>query len=393
MTVEVRERLWTRRGGYEVLANVLAIGLIPLLARILWPRFQNGFTTFGFAEIVEKLAGNGGWTDAGWEVASSLGLIRGDYSAYDSLEKLHPLIGMNLDFVDLSVHSHPPMAIPLTIPLTFIDYGWWLSFWVVASVCAMALSMRLMRVPAHIAYPLAIGIALTIPGRWGLMSTYPISALIIALAWRYRRHPWIAGVSLGVYGASRGIGLLMLAYPLARRQWRTVLIGAGVVVALLAIAVAFEPTVIREFLTTSRASIEASMQRLDLVTPGSILRRHGFTEYAAWVIAALVAAVALWRKQELFWVLNWFILAVSPIAWFHTVIMAIPLMVVIWKSGKFGQVLVLLIGATVVSPAPLVSTYWSIDWLAMVLLSGVALLFCRITSEPWSKSRQLTTTS
>ena len=91
--------------------------------------------------------------------------------------------------------------------------------------------------------------------------------------------------------------------------------------------------------------------------------------------------------------LNWFILAVSPIAWFHTVIMAIPLMVVIWKSGKFGQVLVLLIGATVVSPAPLVSTYWSIDWLAMVLLSGVALLFCRIPGEPWSTSRQLTTTS
>jgi hypothetical protein len=106
-----------------------------------------------------------------------------------------------------------------------------------------------------------------------------------------------------------------------------------------------------------------------------------------------VAAVALWRKQELFWVLNWFILAISPIAWFHTVIMAIPLMVVIWRSGRFGQVLVLLIGATVVSPAPLVSTFWSIDWIAMVTLSGIALLFCRIPSEPWSKSGQLTPTA
>jgi hypothetical protein len=392
MTVETRERLWTRRGGYEVVANLLAIGLIPLIARVLWPRFENGFTTFGFAEIVEKLAGNGGWTDVGWEVASSLGLVRGDYSAYDSLEKLHPLIGMKLDFVDLSVHSHPPMAIPLTIPLTWVDYGWWLSFWVVASVCAIALSMRLLRVPAHIAYPLAIGIALTIPGRWGLVSTYPISALLIALAWRYRRHPWISGSALGIYGATRGIGLLMLAYPLVRRQWRTVIIGVGVVAGLLALAVALEPSVIQEFLTTSRASIEASMQRLDLVTPGSLLRRRGFSEYAAWIIAAVVAAVALWRKQELFWVLNWFIMAISPIAWFHTVIMAIPLMVVIWKSGKLGQVLVLLIGATVVSPAPLVSTFWSIDWIAMVVLSGIALLFCRIPSEPWSKTRQLTPT-
>ena len=132
------------------------------------------------------------------------------------------------------------------------------------------------------------------------------------------------------------------------------------------------------------------MQRLDLVTPGSLLRRHGFSEYAAWIVAAVVAGIALWRKQELFWVLNWFILAVSPIAWFHTVIMAIPLMVVIWKSGRFGQILVLLVGATVVSPAPLVSTYWSIDWIVMVILSGVALLFCRIPTEPWMKSGQLT---
>lgn len=373
--------VWTRRGIIELLANLLVIAAVPLIARSLWPMFREGITNFGFAEIVEKLAGAGGWTDVGWEVASTIGLIKPDFSAYDSLEVLHPLVGMQLDFVDLSVNSHPPFAIPLGLPLAYLDYGWWLSFYVVASFCLIALSMRLMRVPAYIAYPLALGICLTIPGRWGLMSTYPMSAFLIALAWKYRRHPVIAGTAYGVYGSSRGIGLLMLLYPLWRRQWKTLIIGAAIPVALLAIAVALEPTVINAFLESSRASIAASLQRSDLMTVGALLRRNGSQEYVGWLIAGVVAAIALWRKQDPFWVINWFILAVSPIAWLHTFVMAIPLLVVVWRSSKLGVVLVLIAAASVVSPPPLISTYFSINWVVVIAVTGIALLTCPIPRQ------------
>lgn len=79
-----RTRVWTRRGIIELLANLLVIAAVPLIARSLWPMFREGITNFGFAEIVEKLAGAGGWTDVGWEVASTIGLIKPDFSAYDS---------------------------------------------------------------------------------------------------------------------------------------------------------------------------------------------------------------------------------------------------------------------------------------------------------------------
>ena len=373
--------VWTRSGIIELLANILVIATVPLIARSLWPIFREGITNFGFAEIVEKLAGAGGWTDVGWEVASTIGLVKPDFSAYDSLEVLHPLVGMQLDFVDLSVNSHPPMAIPLGLPLAYLDYGWWLSFYVIASFCLIALSMRLMQVPAYIAYPLALGIGLTVPGRWGLMSTYPLSAILIALAWKYRRHPAIAGAAYGIYGSSRGFGLLMLLYPLIKRQWKTLIIGAAIPVALLAIAVALEPAVITNFLDTSRASIAASLQRNDLMTVGALLRRSGSQEYVAWLLAAAVAAAALWRKQEPFWVINWFILAVSPIAWLHTFVMAIPLLVVVWRSSKLGVVLVLIAAASIVSPPPLISTYFSINWVVVVVVSGIALLSCPIARE------------
>ena len=369
-----------RRHARELLSVLAVILVVPLLARVLWSSFSDALSQFGFGDLGSMLAGNGGWTDIGWEVASAIGLIRGDYSAYDSLEVLHPLVGMDVVFVDLSSHSHPPMSIPLGIPLGFIDYGWWLSFWVIAAVMMIALSMRALSVPAHIAYPLALVISLSVPGKWGLVSTYPVAALLVAMAWRYRNRAVTAGVALGIFGATRGIGLLLVLYPFARKQWKTVLVAVGVVLGLLIFAVAFEPDIIASFLTTSRESIAVNMDRADLLTPGSIFRRYGFSEYLAWILALVVVIVALRRKQELFWVLNWLILAVSPIAWFHSIVMGIPLLVIIWRSGRLGQLLVLVVAAaSVAQPVnPFTTLVFSIDWLVFVIAGAIALLFCKI---------------
>jgi len=364
----------------ELAANLTVILVVPLIARWLWPRFSEAFTQFGFGDLFSMLAGNGGWTDIGWEVASALGLIRGDFSSYDSLEVLHPLVGMDLEFVDLSSNSHPPMSIPLWILPGFIDYGWWLSFWVIAAVVMIALTLRLLRVPPHIAYPLAVLISLSVPGKWSLVSTYPVAALLIALAWHFREKAAASGVALGLFGATRGVGLLLLLYPFARKQWRTVAVAVGVVFALLVVALAFEPGIIREFLTVTRDSITVNMQRADLLTPGSIFRRYELSELLFYPIALIVAGIALWRKQELFWVLNWLILAVSPIAWFHTIVMGIPLLVIIWRSGKLGQILVLVVGAaSIAQPVnPFTTLVFSIDWIVFVIAGAIALLFCRI---------------
>jgi hypothetical protein len=223
-----------------LILNVATILAVPPLANWASERFQEGVRQFGMSELVSRLAGNGGWTDIGWEVASAIGLIRGDYSAYGSLKVLHPLVGMDVAFVDPSAHSHPPMSIPLGLPLVPFPYGTWLAYWVIAALLMVAWSMRLLNVPAHIAYPLTLVIALSVPGRWGLVSTYPVSALLVAWAWRSRDRWLKAGVAYGLFGATRGIGLLLLAYPLVRRQWRTILVAAGVVLGLLVIAVLLE---------------------------------------------------------------------------------------------------------------------------------------------------------
>lgn len=374
--------VWQRL-PWEVILNVATIVLVPSIAAWLWSRYEEAIVQFGLGELMSRLAGNGGWTDIGWEVASAVGLVRADYSAYDSLEVLHPLIGMDVTFVDFSSHSHPPMSIPLGLPLAPFDYGTWLAYWVITALLMLAWSMRLLNVPAHIAYPLAVVIALSVPGRWGLVSTYPVSALLVAWAWRSRDRWLPAGLAYGFFGSTRGIGLILLFYPLVRRQWRTILVAAGVVLAMLMIAVLLEQDVIVEWLTTSRASIEVNMQRADLLSVGSILRRFGYPEFLAWIIAAIVAAIAWRRGSNLFWVLNWFILAISPIAWFHTIVLAIPLLVMVWRSGRLGQIGVLVIGAASLTQLvdPYVVLVFSIGWVTFIVASAVVLLHGRVGDQ------------
>ena len=118
------------------------------------------------------------------------------------------------------------------------------------------------------------------------------------------------------------------------------------------------------------------MQRDDLLTVGSILARYEISEFWSYVIAAVVAALALWRGGNLFWVLNWLILAVSPIAWFHTILLGIPLMVMMWRAGRFGRIAVLVIAASAMTQLvdPMVTLVFSITWITFVVASGITLL-------------------
>lgn len=369
-------RVWWRRHLTEITGNLLAVLLLPWLASWLWATYADAVRQFGLGELISRLAGQGGWTDIGWEVASAVGLMRDDYSAYDSLAILHPLIGMKLEFVDLSAHSHPPTSLPLGLPLVPFDYSSWLPYWMVIALLMMAWSMRLLGVPAHIAYPLAVVIALSVPGRWGLVSSYPLSALLVSWAWHARNRWKSAGLAYGLFGATRGVGLLLLIYPLVRKQWRTVIAALAVVIILLGIAVVLEGDVIQQWLTTSRASIEVNMQRQDLLTPGAVLRRYGLPEFVAWISAALIGFIAWRRGNNLFWILNWVILAISPIAWFHTLILGIPLLVVMWKSGKLGQTMVLVVAAGAMTQLvdPYVTLVFSISWMIFIVASALWLL-------------------
>lgn len=366
----------------EVVIAALAILLIPSLIRLTAPVSFPLFFVLGLNELVGVLAGGTGTTDVGWEVASSRGLADAMVSAYAPLNDLAVLIGMSAD--DSQSHSHPPTSLPLGLPLAFLPYSMWIGSWAIAMLVAMAASLRLMNVPAWVAYPVALGLGLTNVGQNALTGTYPIMAVALALAWRYRDRPVAAGLSYAAIAASRGIGGLLLLYPLARRQWRVIAIAVGTLVALMLVSLALEPSVVSGFLDKGRASIEYNLTR-PMTTPYALFEYVGLPGTLAWVLTAVVAGVALWQRKSLFWILAWVGFAITPIAWAQSFAMTLPLFVVMWRSGRLGAFLSLLPAITLVAGT---DGGVVVDWPVLIAVSGLALMLCPIT-DPHDRELRL----
>jgi hypothetical protein len=329
----------------------------------------------GFNPLAGNLAGNAGTTDVGWEVAASRGLLDPDVSAYAPLNTIAALISMASD--NGQANSHPPTALPLGIPLAFVPYSWWLPCWMIAMLCAMAVTLRIMGVPIWVAYPAALVLGLTSEGQNALTGTYPVMGVALALAWRYQNRPLISGLSYAVISASRGVGLVLLLYPAIRRSWRTVAIALVAVILLALLAIAIEPTVVSSFLAAGLESITFNLDR-PLLTPVALLSDIGLAPWLAWLACPVIAGWALLRRRSLFWVIAWLSFALTPIAWPHTFAMVLPLAVVIWRSGNLG------VGLMILSAAPLIGLNSDvvIVWPVFICLSAVAVFACDLAENP-----------
>ena len=359
----------------ELWLNLGFIFVLPFLFRALGDRLVALAEPVGLGGLASRLAGGGGWTDIGWEVVAAKALVDPNFSAYATLEVLDPLIGMGWP-ADQGL-SHPPFGIPPFILLSPFDYAWWLPFWICGSVVALALSMRALDVPPWVAYPVAAGVSLTFSGRFSLQTTYAVSALLLALAWRWRHRPWLGGLALAGFGAGRGYGLLLLAYPLLRRRWRLLTVAVGTVVLLSVIAWLFEPSVYSAFLTEGRRTIEIDLSRGDLITPLSLTRQRGLPDLVIYLMAGLMAARMLWLRRHPFWILAWFSFAITPIAWYQSAVAGIPLLVTTWRASTLGRVAVILTAGVFAAT----TTYMSYSWLTMVVATGLTLAWGRRSNE------------
>lgn len=354
--------------GRELWLNLAVIVVVPLVARVVGGTLAGPVTAVGLGRPWTLLTGGNGLSDIGGEVTAAYGLISRDHTPYDPtivLDVIHQ------GTYGLGAQTHPPTSIPIWAPFLLFDYRWWLPFFMVASACAIAGTMRLMRVPASVAYPVALGICLTAPGAESLVTSYPLSALALAAAWRYRDRPVAGGLALGMFAAERGVGAVLLLYPAVRRRWRLVAVAVGVLVGLTLLAVVLEPTVIEAFWTKGRDAVAENLARSDLYTPYAVLERRGLP---VWLLGLAVlgwSAVAWRRGSDLFWVLVWATAAVSPLAWHYSSIMLIPLGVATWFAGSGGRAVTIVTGFLVFATMPLSQVAAGLGWLAA--LGGLGL--------------------
>jgi hypothetical protein len=369
--------------GREALLLAFFIVVGPVLLTLVAPALDGLARSGGWALYADVFGGRLPFTDVGWEVASARGLLDPGRSMYESVDALAPLIGMNA--YDVGAHTHPPTSAVMWTPLAIVPYGWWIPFYVCLAVTAVAVSMRVLGVGPSIAYPVAALLALTPAGMFSMTTTYPLMALALALAWRYRDVPMIAGPMYAVLAASRGVAGVLLVYPMLRRQWRTLALAVGLLVLALVVALGLEGDVVSRFVNEGRVTIDSWLGRTFLFTPEALLTRRGIWT-GAWYAAALVlVGLGLYLRRESFWLLVWLSLALAPIAWAHSIVATIPLLVVMWFSGRLGQVLTLLAAGLTLAVAPFTIPGPNSAWIVVLLTTGIGVLACPLgarQSEP-----------
>ena len=364
-----RESLWTV-GLLFAFVAVRALVNAPSLAIAKWYATQFGEgarVLLGEPLIKGDIAGN---------FAQARALIEPTYRAYDELFRIFPLIGVNWDVP----HGHPrlPTEIPLFIPIALMDYSSpifqaFAYALPVLAMAALAWSLRLLDIPVVGAWLVTAVLVVSPIGPWALESTYPFVALAVAVSWRYRNRPVIAALGIVVAGAGRGLALLPALYFAAAKSWKTLVWLGTMLVILLGIAVALEPTVVGDFLNRGLAWGQENAGRPDNASLAAALIRPTYSYVAAAVIFILAAR----RGSFLFWALVWLSAALAPIAWTYAATALFPLGAFLWNKGNVARVCVSIAAVLLVANG----SYAGLNYGAIVLLLGVGLVAAGWRSE------------
>jgi hypothetical protein len=133
-----------------------------------------------------------------------------------------------------SLVDYPPWAIVAFSPLAWLAPAWRAPVWVALNVVLLALVARVLagRLRDHAGPAVAVlGSLLFAAGAGRTLNQFSIAAMACGVAAIFGPARW-RGVALGLSLVKPQVGIIFLLVALARREWRTVVIATGVVVAL-----------------------------------------------------------------------------------------------------------------------------------------------------------------
>ncbi len=142
----------------------------------------------------------------------------------------------------VEVNAHPPTSVLMALPLAWLEYrdahlawnlislaGLGISAWLIARAFAIPYSPRLLFIAAFVLVSNPV-LQQTIQGQLNC-----VLLLLITGIWLADRagKPWLAGVLLGLAAAVKLLPAVLFLYFLARRQWKSLLAGAGCFVGVM----------------------------------------------------------------------------------------------------------------------------------------------------------------
>ena len=301
----------------------------------------------GLSAATSQLLGRAPETDFLLDYASAYALTHND-NAYDMGATLSERAGHA--WAVSTANPHPPTLVTLVLPFTIFSYPNAIAAWALAMVFAVVATLWLAGIRALYAIPLGLAVSLAFPGAYGIGNPVPLIGLGIALAYRTRHNPWLAGVGLMLATAPKLAGALIFLPFLAARRVRTVAVGGLATGIVALIPMLWDRNVWSRYLDTGVEAGRLNAARGDNASLLNLADKWNIPKVAALVVIGAAALVMFRTTRDLLRPTIWFTVASLPIAWLYSLMTLMPLWV--WSRHKPASrsLAIAAIGLTLASP-------------------------------------------
>lgn len=337
-------------------------------------------TEGGLGAAAHELLGRTDPTDFLIDYASAHALTHG-LDAYAVSETL--IKKVTADWPVTTANPHPPTVLPLILPFTLVSYHRALQLWSVAMIIAIGLTLLLVGARWPFAVAGAVFFGLTMPGAYAIGNVVPLIGLGIAMAYRWRDQPWLAGLGIALAAAPKYSGLLLLIPFLLSRRFRALGWAVGFLGALAAIPLVFEPSIYTRYLSAGLHAIAVNETRSDNASFLKFLEHLGLPGVAALAVLGLAAVLLVLISRDAFWPAAWLMVASLPLAWLYSLITFIPVgaFLLVQRRSLTSMSLVVLAAGLTLASSP--AGQWPVVvFPAVTVLIYVALMTAVPKGEP-----------
>lgn len=302
-------------------------------------------------------------------------------------EELYPILTtafekLGVEWLANHRSSHPPTAFLFVLPLTLFDYPTAEIIWVLVMFIGLVLSARTFNLSwknCLIAGVLSLAWPPTI---WSLGQFTPIWLYGLLLAFEYRNHPFVGGISIAVASLPKFFAAPALLYFIIRRKWLA-LVGFTLV-WLMAVIILFilRPDAVSTYLSLN---VENSISQINRPDNGALLvTAWRFGDWFGFTTAVIFIMLVLWtgfkNNEFIGWAcLVWLGIALLPIAWVYSLLPLLPWLIWTIISTKAGPRLFAGIALLLPYLTP-VPTYRAYLISITIVVSGISLLMA--SEEP-----------
>jgi len=326
----VTRRCAVRTAGVAILYAALLPCLLLIGKHQSYPGDSLGMQPSGggLGVAANQMLGRGPETDFLLDYAGAFALTHDD-NAYDIGATLTERVGH--PWPVSTANTHPPTLLTLVLPLTWMSYPHALAAWALAMVFVVVGTLWLAGVRTAYAIPAGIATCLTFPGAYGIGNPVPVIAFGMALAYRCRHKPWLAGIGLMLAAAPKLSGVLIFLPFLASRRLRAVLYGAASMGIVAFIPMLWDRDVWSRYLDTGVEAGRLNAARDDNASLLNLADKWHVPKFVAVAIVVFAAIVMVRVTRDFLRPTIWLTVASLPIAWHYALLTFIPLW---WWTGR-----------------------------------------------------------